>query len=132
MVEGQTSEGGAEQDPEELMAQQIEQTNDMFVKFAIYDKVNELTEKLDYFQENFKDIDSDFYKEVLQLKEFLDIFSNLLFNLDTSVAYQMYGNILLQLTTLFQEYNTNGKIADQQQDAKQKQITSKLSDEILT
>jgi hypothetical protein len=105
--EGQ--EGGqppAEQQPseEELFAQQIEQTNDMFVKFAIYDKVAELSEKLNYFHDNFSDTESDMYLRAVQLKEFLNILSNLIFNLDTSVSYQMYGSILLQLTELFNEY----------------------------
>jgi hypothetical protein len=105
--EGQ--EGGqppAEQQPseEELFAQQIEQTNDMFVKFAIYDKVAELSEKLNYIHDNFSDTESDMYLRAVQLKEFLNILSNLIFNLDTSVSYQMYGSILLQLTELFNEY----------------------------
>jgi len=91
--------------PEELMAQQIEQTNDMFVKFAIYDKVADLTGKLTFFENNFNDIKGDFYDQVIQLKEFLNILSSLIFNIETNVAYQMYGSLLLQLTELFNEYN---------------------------
>jgi len=112
----QVSEGGDEQGgeqsqdeegptEEELLSQQIDQTNDLFIKFSLYDKINELSDKLLYFQENFEDLNSDMYEKVLQLKEFLNILSNLVFNIETPVAYQMYGSILLQLTDLFTEYN---------------------------
>jgi hypothetical protein len=102
-------EGAPEQpSEEELLAQQIEQTNDMFVKFAIYDKVSDLTTKLNYFHENFSDTETPFYERVLQLREFLRILSSLIFNLDTTVTYQMYGSILLQLTELFNEYQVEG------------------------
>jgi exonuclease VII small subunit len=90
---------------EELLAQQIDQTNDLFVKFNIYDKIAELNDKLTYFKDNFEDIQSELYERVIQLKEFLNVLSNLVFNLETAVSYQMYGSILLQLTELFQEYN---------------------------
>ncbi len=106
-------EGEQQPSQEELMAQQIEQTNDMFVKFAIYDKVSELTTKLNYFQDNFNDVKTEFYERVLQLKEFLNILSSLIFNLETDVAYQMYGSILLQLTELFDDYNQ--QIKEEQQ-----------------
>jgi hypothetical protein len=90
---------------EELFAQQIEQTNDLFIKFALYDKTIELSEKLKYFKENFKDTNSELYTKVMQINEFLNILSNLIFNLETSVSYQMYGNILFQLTDLFEKYS---------------------------
>jgi len=93
------------QTEEELMAQQIDQTNDMFIKFALYDKTNDLTEKLNYFKNNFTDNQTSMYKEIIQLKEFLDILSNLIFNMETAVSYQMYGSLLLKLTELFDKYN---------------------------
>jgi hypothetical protein len=101
---GEEEEGPSE---EELFAQQIDQTNDLFIKFSIYDKILELTDKLDYFKENFEDIESQTYERVIRLREFLNILSNLVFNIETSVAYQMYGSILLQLTEIFTEYNKN-------------------------
>lgn len=105
---------------EELLAQQIEQTNDLFVKFALYDKIIELTEKLDYFKNNFEDIRSDIYQRVLQLREFLNVLSNLVFNLETAVAYQMYGSLLLQLTDLFKEYNNKIKPRKEAEEKAQK------------
>ncbi len=87
----------------------------MFVKFALYDKVSDLTEKLAYFKENFDDVKSDIYSRVLQLSEFLNILSSLIFSIETPVSYQMYGSILLQLTELFDEYN-NEQRAEQAQD----------------
>jgi len=98
-------EGEEPEDEEELMSQQIDQTNDTFVKFALYDKIQELTDKLDYFKENFDNTQSNIYQRVLQLREFLNILSSLIFQIETTVSYQMYGSILLQLTELFNEYN---------------------------
>jgi len=100
---------GQQPTQEELLAQQIEQTNDLFIKFALYDKIIELTEKLDYFRDNFDDLKSDLYQQTLQLREFLNILSNLVFNIETPVAYQMYGSLLLRLTELFKEYNQTVK-----------------------
>ena len=100
---------------EELLAQQIDQTNDLFVKFSIYDKIIELNDKLTYFEDNFEDIKSDLYERVVQLKEFLNVLSNLVFNLETAVSYQMYGSILLQLTELFQEYNQELAMRDKKE-----------------
>ncbi len=116
VVAGQ--EGEEPESEEELMSQQIAQTNDMFVKFALYDKISELTEKLEYFKENFNDTRSNIYERVLQLREFLNILSSLIFSIETSVSYQMYGSILLQLTELFNEYNQEQKVEDAQEDAR--------------
>ncbi len=119
-------ESGEEpQSEEELLAQQIDQTNDMFIKFALYDKIAELTEKLGYFKENFEDTRSSMYERVIQLSEFLNILSNLIFSIETPVSYQMYGSILLQLTELFDEYNQEQQKEEHQEDvvkAKEKQI----------
>ena len=78
----------------------------MFIKFSLYDKTLDLIDKLNYFKENFDDIQSSEYEKVLQLREFLNILSNLIFNIETAVAYQMYGSILLQLTEIFTEYKS--------------------------
>lgn len=131
-VEGEQAQAEApgEDEPqseEELFAQQIDQTNDMFVKFALYDKVADMTDKLNYFKDNFEDIQSDMYGEVLQLREFLNILSNLIFTIETSVAYQMYGSILLQLTELFNTYNQEDKaeaLHDKIQDAEKEDYRS--------
>jgi len=121
---GQGGQGGQEQGPseEELFAQQIEQTNDLFIKFTLYDKTNDLMSKLNYFQENFSDASSDLYDKVIQLKEFLNVLSNLVFTVETTVAYQMYGSILLQLTELFNEYQA--KQTEQTKERKPSQQTN--------
>ncbi len=119
----QSAEGqGEPESEEELLSQQISQTNDMFVKFALYDKVSDLTEKLAYFKENFDDMQSDIYERVLQLNEFLNILSSLIFSIETSVSYQMFGSILLQLTELFNEYNQEQKAGQAQENAEDQQI----------
>jgi hypothetical protein len=116
------------QSEEELMAQQIDQTNDLFIKFTLYDKTLELMSKLDYFKENFNDVKSDMYERVMQLREFLNILTTLIFNLETTVAYQMYGSLLLQLTEIFKEYNEKDQVIEDRRD-KQQEITKDLVDD---
>ncbi len=123
MIMGQGQEGEPESQ-EELLSQQVTQTNDMFVKFALYDKIVDLTEKLGYFKDNFDDIKSDTYERVLQLSEFLNILSSLIFSVETQISYQMYGSILLQLTELFNEYNQ-----EQEQEKKHKETVEELNDQ---
>ena len=128
-AEGDGQDLAPDQEPteEELLAQQVDQTNDLFVKFSIYDKITELTDKLNYFKDNFEDIQSETYNRVLQLREFLNILSSLVFNIETAVAYQMYGSILLQLTEIFEEYNKISgvqKIKDSIRDEKNKEFRS--------
>lgn len=134
-VDNEEGDPGAEQpqdaepqSEEELLAQQIDQTNDMFIKFALYDKTMDLTDKLNYFKDNFENINSDLYKQVNQLGEFLNILSTLIFNLETPVAYQMYGSILLQLTDLFTEYNQNVKPQEIKNDIIQQQKQDMIDD----
>lgn len=90
--------------PEELFAQQIEQVNDSFIRFSLFDKINDLKDKLDDFVENFGDVTSPIYDEVQRTQEFLKILSSLVFTLDVSVVYQMYGSIELRLIEMFDEY----------------------------
>ncbi len=119
----EAAENGQEpQSEEELLSQQIDQTNDMFVKFALYDKITELSEKLGYFKDNFDDTRSEMYERVLQLSEFLNILSSLIFSIETSVSYQMYGSILLQLTELFEEYRKKQDLEQAQEDMEDHQI----------
>ncbi len=117
------AEGAEEpQSEEELLSQQIDQTNDMFIKFALYDKITELTEKLNHFKENFDDVQSDIYDRVLQLREFLNILSSLIFSIETSVSYQMYGSLLLQLTELFDDYNQEQEAEENADELEDQQI----------
>ncbi len=119
---GDTQEAGEPQPTEEeLFSQQIDQTNDMFIKFALYDKTSELIDKLNYFKDNFDDMQSDTYNKVVQLREFLNILSNLIFSIETTVSYQMYGSILLQLTEIFNEYNN---------EEQSKEVQDKIKDRI--
>ena len=112
-TEAPAPDGEPELSEEELFAQQIDQTNDLFIKFALYDKVTDLTDKLDYFKDNFEDIQSEAYEKVVQLSEFLNVLSNLIFTLETTVSYQMYGSILLQLTEIFTEHNAQSNNREQ-------------------
>ncbi len=122
-------EGEEPQSEEELLAQQVDQTNDMFVKFALYDKIAELNEKLSYFKENFDDTRSDVYERTLQLGEFLNILSSLIFSIETPVSYQMYGSILLQLTELFNDYNQQETVEDAQKEKRDQQMDKENKEE---
>jgi flagellar biosynthesis GTPase FlhF len=48
--------------PEDEQAQQINQVQEMVIRFNIYDKVMALDNKLEIFVENFHEVSSNFYK----------------------------------------------------------------------
>jgi len=93
--------------PEEEQAQQINQVQEMVVRFNVYDKIMALDAKLDLFIENFHDGGSDFYGEVQQIHEFVKVLNTLIFNLEINLVYQMYASLETQLIELFETYKDN-------------------------
>lgn len=88
---------------EELIAQQIDQVNDTYIRFTIYDKIVDLLGKIDNYLEDFGKLDTENYKEIERLREFLKVLMNLTFTLDINVVYQMYGTLEIRLITIFEE-----------------------------
>lgn len=90
--------------PEEEQAQQINQVQEMVIRFNIYDKIMNLDSKLELFMENFNEVGSGFFKDVQQVHEFIKVLNTLIFNLEINLVYQMYASLEMQLIQLFEDY----------------------------
>lgn len=93
--------------PEEEQAAQINQVQEMVIRFNVYDKIMNLDSKLELFIENFNEVGSGFYKDVQQVHEFIKVLNTLIFNLEINLVYQMYASLELQLIQLFEDYKDN-------------------------
>jgi len=92
------------QNPEDEKDIQIRSIQETMIRFSIYDKLNNLDTKLEFFLDNLPNIDDDFYKSVEQLHEYIKIISNLIFNLEINLVYQLFANIEMKLIDLFKNY----------------------------
>lgn len=103
--------------PEEEQERQINQVQEMVIRFNVYDKIMNLDNKLDVFMENFDDVNSSFYKDVQQIHEFIKVLNTLIFSLEINLVYQLYASLELQLIQLFEEYKeTQATTQDEQTD----------------
>jgi len=89
---------------EEQQMMQINQIQDMTVRFSLYEKYTELNQKIEYFLDFFQDINTPFYKEIENIKSYIDVISNLIFALEINLLYQLFFQIESKLIDLFQEY----------------------------
>jgi len=94
----------SEPSPEDERQFQINNIQEMVIRFSIYDKLNALENKLDLFAENFPNVDTTFYKDVTQIREYIKVINSLIFNLEINLVYQIYANLEMKLISLFQEY----------------------------
>jgi len=90
--------------PEEERNYQINNIQEMVIRFSIYDKLNDLENKLELFTENFPNIDEEFYKDVAQIHEYIKVVNTLIFNLEINLVYQLFANLEMKLIELFKEY----------------------------
>jgi len=102
---------GDEMSPEEEQAVQINNIQEMVIRFSIYDKLNDLETKLNVFTEHFPNIDEEFYKKVTQIHEYIKVINSLIFNLEINLVYQLFGNLEMSLIQIFKDYQ-NQKIGE--------------------
>jgi hypothetical protein len=101
---GQMLQGSQEPTPEEERAYQINNIQEMVIRFNIYDKLNDLESKLEIFTDNFPNIDEEFYKDVAQIHEYIKVVNTLIFNLEINLVYQLFANLEMKLIELFKNY----------------------------
>jgi len=101
---GQMLQGSQEPSPEEERAYQINNIQEMVIRFNIYDKLNDLESKLEMFTDNFPNIDEEFYKDVAQVHEYIKVVNTLIFNLEINLVYQLFANLEMKLISLFTDY----------------------------
>ena len=117
--QGQAPQNGqhqAPQDPRDVFADQIQGVEEKFVQFVLYDKLGELSSKINILQENIKNDAKDNFLELgLKLEhytQYLNVLNELIFSMDTSVIYQLLGQIELELIELLQAYSDKITSAD--------------------
>jgi hypothetical protein len=101
-----------EPSPEEERQVQINNIQEMVIRFNIYDKLNNLETKLEVFIENFPNIDEEFYKDVEQIHAYIKVINTLIFNLEINLVYQLFANLEMKLIELFTEYKNKNNIKD--------------------
>jgi predicted RNA-binding protein associated with RNAse of E/G family len=75
---------------EQIFSQEIDQLTDNFIRLNLYDKINELIEKIDIFLDVYNRADDALRDRLNQVKNYLNILGSLIFNLDVNLLYQLY------------------------------------------
>lgn len=96
---------------QDQFAMEIDGTEDKFLQFVLYDKLGELSSKIDILRENIK---NDKAAEALNLvinldhySQYLQVLNELIFSISTSVVYKILGQIELELIEMLQIYNAS-------------------------
>lgn len=94
---------------EELMAAEFIGTEDKFVQFVLYEKIIDLSSKLEILRESIKDdaLNEKFniLSKLDQYKQYVEVLNELIFTINTEVVYKIIGQIELELIDLLTAYN---------------------------
>ncbi|MFA7127690.1 MAG: hypothetical protein WC136_00810 [Sphaerochaeta sp.] len=94
---------------EELMAVEFIGTEDKFVQFVLYEKIIDLSSKLEILRESIKDdmLNEKFniLSRIDQYIQYVDVLNELIFTINTEVVYKIIGQIELELIDLLTAYN---------------------------
>jgi len=90
--------------PEDLTTQQINQLQDMVIRFSIMEKLNTLEEKIEHFLDFFQNVDDPIYKRTQDIFNYIKIINTLIFQLEINLLYQLYVQIEMQLIDVFNDY----------------------------
>jgi hypothetical protein len=94
---------------EELMAVEFIGTEDKFVQFVLYEKIIDLSSKLEILRESIKDdmLNKKFniLSRIDQYIQYVDVLNELIFTINTEVVYKIIGQIELELIDLLTAYN---------------------------
>jgi hypothetical protein len=96
---------------QDMFSMEIDGTEDKFLQFVLYDKLGELSSKIDILRDNIK---NDKAAEALKLvsnldhySQYLQVLNELIFSISTSVVYKILGQIELELIDMLQIYNAS-------------------------
>ena len=96
---------------QDQFSMEIDGTEDKFLQFVLYDKLGDLSAKIDILRENIK---NDKAAEALDLvanldhySQYLQVLNELIFSISTSVVYKILGQIELELIDMLQIYNAS-------------------------
>jgi len=93
---------------EDVFNAELTGTQDKFVQFILYDKLNELSNKLEIIKDNIQirdtDFDNDFNERIEQYSQYINVLNELIFSVSTSTIYNIVGQLELELIELLEAY----------------------------
>ncbi len=93
---------------EEVFSYEVKGAEDKFIQFTLYEKLLDLSNKLEILQANvqLKDekFDLVFTEKLNQYKQYVDVLNELIFTISTSTTYNIVGQLELELIALLEEY----------------------------
>ena len=94
---------------EEVFNAELEGSEDKFLQFVLYDKLTDLSSKIDILKDNVKNDTSadrlEFIQKLDHYGQYLEVLNELIFSVSTSVIYKILGQIELELIDLLEIYN---------------------------
>jgi len=105
----QAMEGGGDVDemsPEEkekYFEKEIDQLTDNFVKLGLFDKINDLRDKINIFIESYNNAKSKLIDQFKLIRNYLDILNSLVYNLDVNLVYQLLITLEIKAIDLLRE-----------------------------
>jgi len=108
IIQQMLQQGGAQdsdnpENLEQMFSQEIDQLTDNFIRLNLYDKINDLIEKLDVFMETYNSTDDGLIDKLKQIKNYLNILGSLIFNLDVNLIYQLYITLEMKAIDILRE-----------------------------
>jgi len=108
MQQGDTNNDENPENLEQVFSQEIDQLTDNFVRLNLYDKINDLIEKLDVFMDTYNTVDDGLIDKLKQIKNYLNVLGSLIFNLDVNLIYQLYITIEMKAIDILREGMNKG------------------------
>jgi len=96
MLQNQNIDELPPEEQEKIFEKEIEGMTDNFIRLNLFDKINELSKKIENFIDNSND--EKLIEKFKLIKNYLDILEALIFNLDVNLIYQLY--VTLELKTI--------------------------------
>jgi len=96
MLQNQNVDELPPEEQEKIFEKEIEGMTDNFIRLNLFDKINELSKKIENFIDNSND--EKLIEKFKLIKNYLDILEALIFNLDVNLIYQLY--VTLELKTI--------------------------------
>jgi len=96
------------QQEQENFIQELNGTQDKFLQFILYDKLLDLSNKIETIRENFQIKDSEydniFNTKLEQYGQYIEVLNELIFSISTATVYNIVGQVELELIQLLKNY----------------------------
>jgi len=101
-----------DQDPqpseEEIFQAENAGTQDKFVQFILYDKLAELSNKIETIRNNIQirdpEFDNEFNDKLNYYAQYVEVLNEIIFSVSTSTVYNIVGQLEIELISLLESY----------------------------